>query len=162
MDALVLGFFIVISLFGIVIVYGAPYVPTLTADAERALDLLDLSPGQTLLELGSGDGKMLLLAADRGIKSIGYELNPILYSFSKIRTRNNELIEVKFGNIWKKEWPDIDGMYVFLLDRFMPRLDAKITHYYEGVSIKVVTNSFGFPDRKPKETLKNMDLYVFD
>ena len=41
-----------------VVAFGPPYVPTLTRNMEAGLDLLDLKPGQTMLELGSGDGEV--------------------------------------------------------------------------------------------------------
>jgi hypothetical protein len=62
----------------VVLFLGAPYVPTLPKQREAALDLLKLKPGQTLIDLGCGDGAMLIAAAKRGINSVGYEINPLL------------------------------------------------------------------------------------
>ncbi len=82
--------FIVISIlvicFGFVLLYGAPYVPTLKKQVEDALDLADVKPGECLVELGSGDGRVLIAAAKRGCSCIGYELNPIMFVISLIKT----------------------------------------------------------------------------
>ena len=83
-EILVLVSMVLVLMFGFVIFFGAPYLPTLKKQQEEALDLLDLQPGQLLLELGSGNGRLLRMAADRGISVIGYEINPILFLISKI------------------------------------------------------------------------------
>ena len=73
-----------VLLFGFTVLFGAPFLPTLKGRTGDALDMLDLKPGELLLELGSGDGRLLREAAKRGIRSIGYELNPLLVIYSKI------------------------------------------------------------------------------
>ncbi len=126
-ELFIAGVFLVL-VFSFVIAFGAPFLPTLSARTTDALDLLDLKPGQTLLELGSGDGRILRAAAERGIKSIGYELNPLLVLWSKlISWRNRSLITIKWGNYWRQKWPATDGIYVFLLEPYMKKLDKKIT-----------------------------------
>jgi hypothetical protein len=87
MDVWLLVVIGVVLMFGFVVFFGAPYLPTLKPQIETALDLLDLKPGQTLIEVGSGDGRVLLAAAHRGLHAVGYELNPILVLFSLWHTR---------------------------------------------------------------------------
>ena len=54
----------------------APYVPTLTPlKVKAALELADLRPGQTLLELGCGDGKGVDCCRRADLQVVGYELN---------------------------------------------------------------------------------------
>jgi len=45
--------------------------------------MLNLKSGQTLIELGSGDGRVLKEAAAKGVRAIGYEINPVLVIYSK-------------------------------------------------------------------------------
>lgn len=78
MDIALAIIFGVIIIFGFVILFGAPYLPTLKPQIKIALDMLDLQPGQTLIEIGSGDGRVLKAAAERGWNAVGYELNPVL------------------------------------------------------------------------------------
>jgi len=113
--------------FGVVIFRGAPYLPTLAPQARAALELLNLKPGQTLLELGSGDGKILLLAARSGLNAVGIELNPFLALWSRLRTwRYRKQVRIIWGDFWLVEWPVCDGVFSFLLERFMPRLDTRM------------------------------------
>jgi 16S rRNA A1518/A1519 N6-dimethyltransferase RsmA/KsgA/DIM1 with predicted DNA glycosylase/AP lyase activity len=87
MIVLVIALIILIICFGGVLFFGAPYLPTLRQQVKAALELADLKPGDTLLELGCGDGKVVLAAAKQGINVIGYELNPILALVAWSRTR---------------------------------------------------------------------------
>ena len=142
--------------------FGAPYLPTMNKQREDALDLLDLKPGQKIIELGSGDGRMLNSAAKRGIYSVGYELNPILFVISWVATiKYRKFITIKYGDFWRKKWPQTDGIFVFLHTRFMKKLDKKIIREYKGSKIKVVSYAFEIPGKKAVKRKDAMFLYIF-
>jgi hypothetical protein len=151
----------IIFIFGFVVLFGAPYVPTLNKQQVSALKLLDLKPGQTLLELGSGDGRMLRAAAKQGIKSIGYELNPLLVIYSKISTyKYRRLITIKWANFWRQKLPKCEGIYVFLLDRYMLKLDKKIIQEKHS-SVKLVSFAFKIPEKQPITEADGLFLYTY-
>lgn len=136
---------IVFVLFTFVIMFGAPFLPTLSQHVPRVLDISGLKKGDTLLELGSGDGRVLIEAAKRGIYSTGYELNPLLVIYSWLITRKyRKFIKVRLANFWNVEWPKADGVFVFLLKPYMDKLDKKIIQYSGRIEQKVVLVSFGF------------------
>jgi SAM-dependent methyltransferase len=159
---------LVMACFGFVLLRGAPYLPTLTKQVGTALDLVDLKPGQTLLELGCGDGKVLIAAVERGWNVVGYELNPILALIAWLRTRRynsrgSGSVRVVCGDFWSKEWPPAEGIFVFLLDSFMQKLDTKIAQSYgkDGKSVKLVSFAFQIPDREPKVQKDGLFLYEY-
>ncbi len=163
MELLIITGLIILFLFSLVILRGAPYLPTLKQQTKDALDLLGLKPGETLLELGSGDGRMLRAAAERGIYSIGYELNPLLVIWTKIRHfKHRHYISVKWGDFWNIKWQKSDGMYVFLLDKYMKKLDKKIIQYSKGKQYKVVSFGFEIPGKKPVKTKKGLRMYIYN
>ena len=152
---------ILLLLFGFVILFGAPYLPTLKPQVKTAFELLDLKPGQTLLELGSGDGRVMREAAKRGLRVVGYELNPFLVVVSMFVTvRYRENVTVIWGNFWTKNWPPADGAFVFLLDRYMPKLESKIENS-EHKPKKLVSFAFQIPGKKPAKTKNGLFLYVY-
>jgi SAM-dependent methyltransferase len=109
-------FFALVLLFGFVVIFGAPYLPTLKKQTAEALDLLDLKPGQTLLELGCGDGRVVKAAAQRGLKVTGYELNPILVIIAKLNTIKYRGQTKLFGEIiGKKTGPRLTVFLYFYL-----------------------------------------------
>ncbi len=151
----------VVLLFGFVVVFGAPYLPTLKKQSDAALDLLDLKPGQTLLELGCGDGRVLKAAARRGIKAIGYELNPILVIIAKLYTiPERKSVRIIWGNYWTQTWPSTDAIFVFLLDKFMVKLDTKIKHEARK-PLKLVSFAFSIPGKKAVRKKAGLYLYTY-
>lgn len=152
--------------FGLVVFVGAPYVPTLRKQVDEAFELLELKPGQTLVELGSGDGRMLRAAAERGVYAIGYELNPILVLYSMWRhVKYRRYITVHWASYWHKPLPVTDGIYVFLLQKYMTKLDTKIEQDMQkwGTSgqTKLVSFAFEIPGKKPLKERNGLRLYSY-
>ncbi len=145
--------------------FGAPYVPTLQPQARIAIEMINLKPGETLLELGCGDGKLLVLAAQTGVYAVGYELNPILVIVAWLRTmRYRKYVKVVWGNLWNvKKWPDADGIFVFLLQKHMAKLDKKIMQWHEGKSkpLKLVSFAFTIPGKAPAKQNK-LGVYLYE
>ncbi len=153
---------ILILVFGLVVLRGAPYLPTLRKQADIALDMLGLSPGEVLLELGCGDGRIARMAAEQGVKVVGYELNPILVLVSRMRTwKYRSSVKIVWGDYWSKDWPQADGIFVFLLDHYMEKLDKKIIQQYSQHDIKLVSIAFKIPRRSPIKTWHGVFLYEY-
>jgi len=148
--------------YALTIPFGAIYIPTIKDERQKALDLLDLKPGQTFVDLGSGDGTMLILAAQRGWKAIGYELNPFLAIVSWLRTRRyGRHVKVRLGNFWKADVSNADGIFVFLITHHMKRLDRFLIKQARQKDLKVVSNSFEIPGRKYSKKSGPMFLYIY-
>lgn len=147
--------------FVLVVFFGAPYLPTLNRQAKIALELLDLKPGETLLELGSGDGRMLKAAAQKDLYAIGYEINPFLVIISLIYTwKYRSKVRIIWGSYWSKPWPEADGIYVFLISNFMKKLDKKLMQYSKK-SIKIASFAFKIPGKKPVTEKEGVFLYIY-
>lgn len=162
MRVAILVLIVLILLFGFVVAFGAPYLPTLKKQTEDALDLLNLRAGQTLLELGCGDGRVARAAAKRGITVVGYELNPVLVLIAKLTTlRYHKLVKIKLANFWTVKLPPTDGIFVFLLDKYMQKLDKKIVQHVatQGKPLKLLSFTFKVPGRKP--SAKNGGLFLY-
>lgn len=140
---------------------GAPYLPTLNKQVEAALELVNLDEGQTLLELGCGDGRVLIAAAKRGLKAVGYEINPVLFLISYLRTRKYRAqVKVIWGNYWQKEWPPADGVFVFLINRYMAKLDSRLKQYYSR-PLKLVSFAFKIPGKEIVDSKFGVFLYLY-
>lgn len=148
--------------FSLVLFFGAPYLPTRRRQSIQALKLLDLKKGDLLVDLGCGDGAVLVEAAKHGIKGVGYELNPYIFVLAKIRTwRYRKLVIIKMKNFWKEQLPEnTDAIFVFLLDKYMIKLDKKLSAELTK-SVKLVSYSFEIPGRKKQKTVGAMHLYQY-
>ena len=153
---------VLITCFTVVLLFGAPYLPTLSPQIETALDLADLKAGDTILELGCGDGRVLISAAKRGLNVVGYELNPILALIAWVRTRRfHGQVKVVWGDFWRKSWPRTDAIFVFLLTKYMSKLNKKCIQYPHK-PLKLVSFAFAIPGRKPEALERGVYLYLYD
>ncbi len=151
---------ILIVCFGSVLLFGAPYLPTLTPQVKAALELADLKPGQTMLELGCGDGRVLAAAARAGLNVVGYELNPLLAFVAWARTRRyRKQVKVIWGDFWRAEWPPADAAFTFLLSRYMKKLDRKCARYPHR-PFRLVSFAFKIPGKKPAAERRGVYLYT--
>lgn len=161
--AVVVGAVVLIS-FGLPALFGPPYVPTLRLNMQTALDLLDLKRGQTLLELGSGDGRILIAGAKRGLNVVGIELSLLLVIISWFRTRRyRKQVKIIWGNYFYTNWPPADGVFSFMIQYQMKRLDTAITRWQQWHKRPVHFASFAFeiPDKKPIAEREAVFLYEY-
>lgn len=159
---LVLAAAVLLICFAGVLLRGAPYLPTLGRQMRTALDLSGLKPGDTLLELGCGDGRVLIAAARQGFKVVGYELNPLLAALAWLRTRRyRRQVRVIWGDFWRRPWPPAEAIFTFLLPKYMTRLDKKVMQY-SNKPVKLVSFAFTIPGRKPAVRKDGVYLYKYD
>ena len=78
-----------------------PYVPTPQAVVDRMLDIAQVKAGDVVIDLGSGDGRIMITAAQRhGAKGFGVEIDPRLVQRSNEEARRLGIADrVKFLQI---------------------------------------------------------------
>lgn len=153
---------LILALEFVVLFVGPPYLPTLSRQRKAALDLLDLKPGQTFIDLGCGDGTMLKEAAKRGLVVVGYEINPLLAFISWLRTRRyHKSVSIICGNFWKKPLKNADGIFVFLSDSYMVKLDKFLSEQKIKKSFKLASYAFPIPRRKLQARRGPIFLYHY-
>lgn len=107
----------IVFVFGFVVFFGAPYVPSLRKEVRQSFkQLYPLGKHDVLVDLGSGDGIVLAEAARCGAKAYGYELNPLLVGWSRLRLRDKAVISL--ANMWNVLLPaDTTIVYMFIVTR---------------------------------------------
>lgn len=155
---------IAVGIFLLTVLRGAPYVPTHRPAVERALVMLNLPKGSTIIDLGSGDGVVLKLAAERGYNAIGYEINPILCLVSYIRCwKYRKQVSVRLRDFWlTKLPPETDAVFVFLAGPYLRNLDGKLTRERNPKkTLKVASYGFEIPGKKPMAKDQALLLYEY-
>lgn len=164
----ILGWFLIsaILFFGFFAFTGAPYVPTFYKEAKLAFKkLYKLGSKDLLVDLGSGDGVVLLAAAERGAKVHGIELNPILALISRWRLRKYKHAKVEIENIFTCHFPEeTTVVYLFGENRDIRKFARKIKSESErlGKSLKIITYGVEIPGLKAEKTLRAFFLYTID
>lgn len=118
----------IVLLFGFVVFFGAPYVPSKRRELDKMfVELYKLGSDDTVVDIGSGDGVVLRAAARRGARAVGYELNPALVGISKWLSRRYKRVEVFTANMWRVKFPDeTTVVYVFPVTRDIEKTARKI------------------------------------
>lgn len=110
--------------------------------------------------MGSGDGRVLVLAKKYGYKALGYELNPILFLISIIRLGKGSNSKVKLQSYWAADISKADMVFVFSAQPFMNRLLQKLENELKPGAV-VVSYAFSFPSRKIDEKFEAFNIYKF-
>lgn len=162
LDWLILTTVTTTLLFGFVVFFGAPYLPTTKRQRKSAIDLLVLPKNSLIYDLGCGDGRMLVEVARAGYRAVGYELNPLLVITAWLLTRRyGNRVKVRWASLWRADLRDADAVYVFLHPRFMARLDKKLTSQRNKKNLRLVSFAFIIPGKKITAQKDGLFLYSY-
>lgn len=154
---------LLVLLFGFVVFFGAPYVPSKKGDVRRAFsELYPLSSADMLVDIGSGDGLILRLAAEKGARAVGYELNPVLAVLSRVLSRGSPDIQVYFANFWRAELPqETTVVYTFGDSRDIARMAEKVAGTAErlGRPLFFISYAVAVPGLTPQAQVGAHFLY---
>ena len=139
---------------------GAPWVPARKKDIQGIIDDMKLRPGQTYIELGCGDGRLVKAAAINGAIAIGYEINPVLFIIATIRNLRQRDAHIRLGNFWNKDLSAADVVMAFLMPKFMDRLQGKAASELRAGS-RLVCYIFALPDKKPAVKRHHWFIYKY-
>lgn len=154
---IVVGMFYAIDVF-----LDLPYVATKKNKVPTIISLAGIKKGETVVDLGSGDGRLLYESAQLGAHAIGYEINPFLIALTILRRNlkglSNEIL-VKRQNLWKADLKIADIIFVYGRKKTMKRFqDFVYKNSTKGT--RVVVNTNPFPDKKPIKTKDKTFLYI--
>jgi hypothetical protein len=132
----------------------AVWVPTSDAMVEKMLDHAKVTPKDFVMDLGSGDGRMIIAAARRGARGLGVEYNPDLVEFAKRRAAEAGVGDKAMfaqGDMYKADISKATVLSLFLLPSNLEKLAPKFLDLPAGT--RIVANSFWVPDWAPDDTL---------
>ena len=160
MEIIVWSLGLLVLIFCFAVFFGAPYVPTRQVDVEEIFNNLVISKKTRFVDLGSGDGKLVLFAAKKGINATGYEINPILWAISSYRLRNYKNANIKYSNMWSADISSADVVFVFLATKYMSKLERKLNAEMSQDSI-LVSYVFKLHQKKQYRKTNNAFYYKF-
>jgi precorrin-6B methylase 2 len=140
------------------------FLPTPEHIAEQMLKLADVRPGDVLYDLGSGDGRIVILAARQfGARAIGIDINPQRIKESsanaekagmagKVRFRNEDLFEANLK--------DATVVSLYLLPSLNLKLRPKLWRELKP-GARVVSHNFDMGDWEPQQKVKLGDHTIY-
>jgi len=158
-----IGMFI-FATFGLTFIFGAPWIPSRMANVKVMLELADVKEGETVTDLGSGDGRLLIMAVKKfgAKKGIGHEIHPGLIIYAKMWAKFagvSRSLEFKQGNYRSMPLEKTDVVVLYLLEGQMRKLAPKLKKELTP-DTRIVSNGFLFPGIKPLKTIDDGEVLV--
>lgn len=126
---------------------GAPYVGTQRKIIDQILADADLKKGQRFIELGCGDGRMILRAAQKyHVQGLGVDIHSLLILYCRLRAKLGSL-NVRFvnQNFYKTNLRSADVVFLFLMPKTLSKLSSKILKECQPGTL-VISHGFRFKD----------------
>lgn len=131
----------------------AVWVPTSPQLVEKMLDMAKVTKDDFLIDLGSGDGRMVIAAARRGARALGVEFNPEMVKLAQQLAKEagvSDRATFVQGDMFEADISKATVLALFLLPDNLKQLEPKFRALAPGT--RIVVNSFGVPGWTPEAT----------
>jgi len=141
-----------------------PFVRSPMAIVVRMLELADVSADDIVYDLGSGDGRIPITAAQQfGAQGVGIEIRPDLVRRARQRAETAgvaDKVEFRQGDLFKADFSDATVVSLYLLPDVNTRLRPTLFEQLEP-GTRVVSHGFDMDAWEPDTTVQVDDSYVY-
>jgi precorrin-6B methylase 2 len=134
------------------------WVPTPDALVNKMLDMAATTPNDFVIDLGSGDGRTVIAAAQRGARALGIEYNPDMVELSKRRAAQagvGDKAAFMKADLFETDLSKATVITMFLLPSINIQLRPKLLDLKPGT--RIVSNTFTMEDWEADETVHVTD-----
>lgn len=149
------------SLFTMSLFHGPYFAGTSPDRISSIKKLAEIKKGDKVVDLGSGDGRVLIALAKQGADATGLELNPWLVNKSEKRIKRAKLsdrINIKQTNFWQYGLSQYDVIVIYGIGYIMERLEKKLKQEVKP-DARIISIYFQFPNLEPVKTDNEVHLY---
>jgi cyclopropane fatty-acyl-phospholipid synthase-like methyltransferase len=133
-----------------------PFVPTPQEVVDKMIELGGVKKGDTVYDLGSGDGRIVITAAKKGARAVGFEIDPDLLKESRENIKKagvENLAEIRQQDILTVDLSPANVVTMYLLPDVNLKLQPNVLKQMKPGS-RVVSHAFDMGDWKPDKTEK--------
>ena len=133
-----------------------PFVPTPQEVVDKMIEVAGVKKGDTVYDLGSGDGRIVIAAAKKGARAVGFEIDGDLVKESRANINKagvETLAEIRQQDILTVDLSPASVLTMYLLPDVNLRLRPNILSQLKPGS-RVVSHAFDMGDWKPIKTEK--------
>lgn len=126
---------------------GAFFAQSQRKEIEKMILLANIKSDDKAVDLGSGDGRLLIALAKVGAETYGYEINPILVWWSRYKIKRAGLSKKAFvywKNFWSINLSNFNIVSVYGTKHIMDELEKKLKKELKP-DARVISNYFIFP-----------------
>jgi hypothetical protein len=129
------------------------WVPSPEQLVQKMLDMAKVTPQDVVMDLGSGDGRTVIMAAKRGATAIGVEYNPDMVTLSRANAQKEGMTgKVTFvqADLFQTDLSKPTVITMFLLPSINMKLRPTLLNLKPGT--RIVSNTFDMEDWQADET----------
>ena len=146
------------------VIIGAAFIPTPHKIVDKMLELAEVKEDDILYDLGSGDGRIIIEAADKyKAKAIGIEVDPlrVLWSRTKIRYKNiHERARIIWGNFFKTDLCEASVITIYQGQGINNKPIEKLENELKP-GTRIVSYSFTFDGWTPVNEESDSSIYLY-
>jgi len=148
----------------------APYVSSPARVVDRMLELANIKPGETVYDLGSGDGRVLIAAVEKyKAHAVGVEISPKLV----VEASNNiqkagitDQARVMQGDVMEADLNGADVVIIYLATSLNAKLRPRLERLLKP-GARVISHDYAVPGWKPTRVERTDDrhahlIYVYE
>ena len=132
------------------------FVPTPMAAVERMIAMADIKAGDIVYDLGCGDGRIVVAAAQRyGVKAVGVDINPERVEESRAKAKAagvENLVSIRQADIFTLDLSEADVVFTYLTPRLNQRLMPQLRKLKPGA--RIISYEFDMGNAKPVELVR--------
>lgn len=142
-----------------------PYVPTPNNVVEKMLDISGVGPGDYVIDLGSGDGRIVIAAASRGAIGHGIDLNPQRIAEAEHNAREkgvaNKVVFLE-GDLFETDISQASVITMYLLSSVNLKLRPRLLKELKP-GTRIVSHGFSMGDWEPDQQSRvdNRSVYFW-
>lgn len=142
------------------------FVPTPEPVVDRMLELAQPKPGEFLIDLGSGDGRIPIAAAKRyGVRALGVDIDPVRISEATANAKSagvEDKVDFRRENLFETDISKADIVTLYLLDSLNLKLRPRLLSELKP-GTRIVSHSFSMGDWTPErqETVNGRSVYFW-
>lgn len=144
--------------------FGALWYPISKTELKRALDFCDTKPGERVIDLGSGDGRVLIAAAkDYGLVGTGIEIDPFKVWLSNFKVRRagiQDQVNFVRTNLFNYDYSEADILFIHLTHQAVDKLFPDILKQLKP-TVKILSYKFCLRGMTPDKVNLEKRLFLY-
>ncbi len=132
------------------------FVPTPPSAVERMVEMAEIRAGETVYDLGCGDGRIVIAAAkQQKIKAVGVDIDPERVAESRDNVRAAGLessVEIRQADVFDLDLSDADVVFLYLTPRLNARLMPQLRRLKPGA--RIISYEFDMGSAKPVQIVR--------
>ena len=161
---LIFGLLVLAGMVILPIFFGAPWHPLMPGTIRRILRFAEVQPGETVCDLGCGEGRVLITAAKEfSARAIGVEIDPLKILLARLLRKINgvdDRVNIVRGNLFDFNPGSADVIYLYLTHQAMDKLFPEIFKKLKP-SVRIVSYRFCLRGMTPEKVSEDKTLFFY-